>query len=141
VSYWDGLNQSKTAESALEQVLIARYSYPGEVPTPFPLRSDNGLVFSSRSCTALIKSYGLPQEFITPSNPEQNRMRERVLRTLKDQCVHRQCYETLQRASRFIGDWIGFYNHQWPTGSAGQESLLRFRRLACAEPAGSIPRL
>jgi hypothetical protein len=58
-----------------------------EVPTPFLLRSDNGLVFSSRSYTALIKSYGLPQEFITHSNPEQNRMREQVLRALKDQCV------------------------------------------------------
>jgi len=81
------------------------------VSTPFLLRSDNGLVISSRSYTALIKSYGPPQEFITHSNPEQNRMREQVLRALKDQCVHRQRFETLQRASWFIGDWIGFYNH------------------------------
>ena len=78
---------------------------------PFLLRSDNGLVFTSRSYTALVKSYGLQQEFITPYSPEQNGMVERVIRTLKDQCVHRHRFETLQHASRVIADWIGFW--QW----------------------------
>ena len=63
-------------------------------------------VFTSRSYTALVKSYGLQQEFITPYSPEQNGMVERVIRTLKDQCVHRHRFETLQHASRVIGDWI-----------------------------------
>ena len=41
-------------------------------------------------------------------------MVERVIRTLKDQCVHRHRLEALQHASREIGDWIGFYNHRRP---------------------------
>ena len=41
--------KTKTAESALEQALIARYGKLGRVSTPFLLRSDNGLVFTSRS--------------------------------------------------------------------------------------------
>ncbi len=73
-----------------------------------------GLVFASRSYTKLVKSYGLQQEFITPYSPEQNGMVELVIRTLKDQCVHRHRFESLQHASRVIGDWIGFYNHQRP---------------------------
>ena len=92
--------RSKTAEAALEQALIARYGCLGKVKYPFLLRSDNGLVFTSRSYTALVKSYGLQQEFITPYSPEQNGMVERVIRTLKDQCVHRNRFETLQHASR-----------------------------------------
>jgi putative transposase len=36
------------------------------VQTPFLLRTDNGLIFTSRSYMALVKSYGLQQEFITP---------------------------------------------------------------------------
>ncbi|MBP7581037.1 MAG: transposase family protein, partial [Vogesella sp.] len=56
---------------------------------PFLLRSDNGLVFTSRSYTALVKSYGLQQEFITPYTTEQNGIVERVIRTLKEQCAHR----------------------------------------------------
>ena len=33
-------------------------------------------------------------------------MVERVIRTLKDQCVHRHRFETLQHANRVIADWI-----------------------------------
>jgi putative transposase len=71
--------KAKTAEAALEQALIARYGKLGRVATPFLLRSDNGLVFTSRSYTALVRSYGLRQEFITPHTPEQNGMVERVI--------------------------------------------------------------
>jgi len=117
--------RSKTAESALEQALIARYGHLGRVQKPFLLRSDNGLVFTSRSYTALVKSYGLQQEFITPYSPEQNGMVERVIRTLKDQCVHRHRFETLQHASRVIGDWIGFYNNRRPHQALKCGPLLR----------------
>lgn len=106
--------RSRTAEAALEQALIARYGTLGAVHSPFLLRSDNGLVFTSRSYTALVRSYGLQQEFITPHCPQQNGMIERVIRTLKEQCVHRQRFENLQHASRVISDWIGFYNQRRP---------------------------
>ncbi len=52
-----------TAGSALEHALIARFGTLGRVPAPFLLRSDNGLVFTSRSYTALVRGYGLRQEF------------------------------------------------------------------------------
>jgi putative transposase len=57
--------KSKTAESALEHALITRYGSLGRVTAPFLLRSDNGLVFTSRNYTALVRSFGLEQEFIT----------------------------------------------------------------------------
>ncbi|SNT19703.1 Integrase core domain-containing protein [Noviherbaspirillum humi] len=103
-----------TAESALEQALIARYGTLGKVTVPFLLRSDDGLVFTIRSYTALVRSYGLMQEFITPHCPEQNGMVERVIRTLKEQCVHQHRFETLQHASRVIADWISFYDTRRP---------------------------
>lgn len=114
--------KAKTAEAALEQALIARYGTLGRVPTPFLLRSDNGLVFTSRSYTALVRSYGLRQEFITPHSPEQNGMVERVIRTLKEQCAHRHRFETLQHASRVIGDWINFYNNRRPHQALGMKT-------------------
>lgn len=60
----------------LQQDLIARYGHLGRVQTSFLLLSDNGLVFTTRSYKALVKSYGLHQEFITPFSPEQNGMVE-----------------------------------------------------------------
>ena len=50
--------KAATAGNALEQALIARFGTLGRVPTPFLLRSDNGLVFCSRQYTALVRSYG-----------------------------------------------------------------------------------
>nr|WP_256387847.1 IS3 family transposase [Rhodovulum sp. P5] len=106
--------KATTAASALEHALIARFGTLGRVEVPFLLRSDNGLVFTSRKYTALVRSYGLRQEFITPHCPQQNGMMERLIRSLKEQCVHRQRFESLAHASRAIGDWIQFYNHRRP---------------------------
>lgn len=66
--------KTTSAASALEHALIARFGTLGCVETPFLLRSDNGLVFTSRHYTALVRSYGLKQEFITPHCPQQNGM-------------------------------------------------------------------
>ena len=122
--------KSKTAEAALEQALIARFGTLGRVAKPFLLRSDNGLVFTSRSYTALVKGYGLRQEFITPHCPEQNGMVERVIRTFKEQCAHRHRFETLQHASRVIGDWIAFYNNRRPHQALGMKTPAEAYALA-----------
>jgi putative transposase len=122
--------RSRTAETALEQALIARFGTLGRVPGPFLLRSDNGRVFTSRSYTALVRSYRLRQEFITPHSPEQNGMVERVIRTLKDQCVHRHRFTTLQHASRVIGDCINFYNNGRPHQSLGMKTPAETFKLA-----------
>jgi putative transposase len=122
--------KSQTAESALEHALINRFGCLGRVPERFLLRSDNGLVFTSRRYTALVKSYGLQQEFITPYTPEQNGMVERVIRTLKEQCVHRHRFETLTHASRVIADWIGFYNHRRPHQALGMKTPAKMYELA-----------
>lgn len=124
--------KASTAASALEQALISRYGSLGRVPTPFLLRSDNGLVFTSRNYTRLVRGYGLRQEFITPHCPQQNGMVERLIRTLKEQCVHRHRFETLQHAMRVIGDWIHFYNHRRPHQALGMKTPAEAYATACA---------
>jgi putative transposase len=118
-----------TAEAALEQALITRFGTLGRVETPL-LRSDNGLVFTSRRYTALVRSYGLQQEFITPYCPQQNGMVERVIRTLKEQCVHRHRFESQQHASRVISDWILFYNTRRPHQALGMMTPAEAYQLA-----------
>ena len=73
--------KATTAASALEHALINRFGTLGKVTREFLLRSDNGLVCTTRRYTALVRSYGLKQEFITPHCPQQNGMVERVIRT------------------------------------------------------------
>jgi putative transposase len=118
--------KASTPVAAPEHALIARFGTLGRVEVSFLLRSDNGLVFTSRDYTKVVRSYGLKQEFITPHCPQQNGMMERLIRSLKEQCVHRQRFESLAHASRAIGDWIAFYNHRRP------HQALRMRTPAAA---------
>jgi putative transposase len=122
--------KASTAEAALEDALISRYGTLGCVPQPFLLRSHNGLVFTSQRFTRVIRSYGLRQEFITPHCPQQNGMVERVIRTLKEQCVHRHRFETQRHAARVLSDWIRFYNTQRPHQALGMKTPARAYKLA-----------
>jgi putative transposase len=49
---------------------------------------------------------------------------------LKEQCVHRHRFESLQNASRVIADWIGFYNNQRPHQALGMKTPAETFRLA-----------
>ena len=124
--------RAQMASSALEQALINRFGALGRVTSPLTLRSDNGLIFTSKHYTSLVRSYGLQQEFIMPHCPQQNGMIERFIRTLKEQCVHRQRFESIQHANRVLADWIGFYNHQRPHQSLGMKSPVEVREALAA---------
>ena len=93
------------ASSVDELKFDTRHGALGRVRLLFLLRSDNGLVFTSRDYTRLVRSYGLKQEFTTLHCPQQNGIVERVVRTLEDQCVHRHRLKGPTRALRLIADW------------------------------------
>lgn len=122
--------KASTAAAALEQALITRFGTLGRVPKPFLLRSDNGLVFTSRQFTRLVRSYGLKQEFITPHCPQQNGMVERLIRTIKEQCIHRHRFESQQHATRALSDWIQFYNNRRPHHALGGKTPAEAYALA-----------
>lgn len=86
------------------------------------LPTNNGLGFTSRSYTALLRGHGVRQEFITPHKPEQNGMVERVILTLKEQSAHRHRLEMLQHAGRVIGGWTRFYNRRRPHQALGMNT-------------------
>jgi transposase InsO family protein len=101
------------------------------------------LVFTSRTYTRIVRSYGLRQEFITPHCLQQNDMIDRVIRTLKEQCVHRHRFETQQHASRVIGEWIRFYNNRRPHQTLGMKTPAMVYALAASpvqKPVGHYNR-
>lgn len=110
---------AKTAEAALEEALIHRLGHLGHLAGPLLLRSDNGLVFTSRRFTATVRAYGLQQEFITPYTPQQNGVIERFIRTLKEECVWQHRFESLPHAQRALNQWMRYYNTERPHQSLG----------------------
>ena len=98
-----GPEKATTASAAMEHALIVRFGTlgRGKEEEAFP-RADNGQVFTSRPFTALVRSHGLKQAFITPHCPQQNGMVARVIRTLKKQCGQRHRFESLPHAPRLL---------------------------------------
>ncbi|WP_281848088.1 IS3 family transposase [Nitratiruptor tergarcus] len=104
--------KAKTAEAALQEGLIYRFGRLQRLKEPIVLRSDNGLVFTSKSFTKTIKDYNFTQEFITPYTPEHNGMIERFFRTIKEECIWYYNFKSLKEANKIIEEWINFYNQK-----------------------------
>lgn len=106
--------KATVAEAALEDALIRRFGLLRKAPKPLMIRSDNGLVFTSKRYRRTVKLYGLTQEFITPYTPEQNGLIERFIQSLKDECVWLHRFKSLEHAREMIGNWIEEYNTERP---------------------------
>jgi putative transposase len=119
--------RAKEAERALEEACIARFGTlrpKAETPT---IRSDNGLIFQSRRFRAACRDYNLTQEFVTPYTPEQNGLIERFFRSLKEECVWQNRFESFNEARTAISQWIRWYNTGRPHQALGYLTPREFR--------------
>ena len=119
--------RAREAERALEAACLSRFGTLrplGQTPT---IRSDNGLIFTSRRFREACKFYRLEQEFITPYTPEQNGMIERFFRSLKEECVWQHNFASFAEARTKIGEWIGWYNERRPHQALGYLSPGQYR--------------
>lgn len=81
----------------------------GRGNTPI-IQSDNGLIFQSRRLRDACAFYRLDQEYVTPNTPEQNGMIERFFRSLKEECVWQQTFESFAEAKLAVSAWITWNN-------------------------------
>ena len=120
--------RAKEAERALEEACLSRFGTlrpAGPTPT---LRSDNGLIFTSKRFRAACQFYRLSQEFITPYTPEQNGLIERFFRSLKEECAWQHHFGGFDEARREIARWIDWYNRERPHQALGYLSPATFRQ-------------
>ena len=113
---------AQTVEATLEEALIERFGCLGRVTAPLILRSDNGLVFSSKRFTSTVKAYGLTQEFITPYTPQQNGLVERLIRSIKEECIWLNNFKDIQHAKAQIAAYVRFYNSHRPHQALGYKT-------------------
>lgn len=121
---------AKAAEAALEEALIRRYGLLGKARDDLTIRSDNGLVFTSRRFTRTVYRYGLKQEFIRPHTPQQNGMVERLIRSVKEQCLWLHNFASLDEARQALGAWFRYYNEQRPHQALGMKTPREVYQLA-----------
>ncbi len=78
----------------------------------WPVAHDNGLVFGSRAYRALVRDYGLAQEYIAPYTPEQIWQCERFIRTFKEECAWQHRFDGLAAARSTVARYIEHDNTQ-----------------------------
>lgn len=117
---------AQVAEGALEDALIRRFGMDRTAARGLLLRSDNGLIFSSKQYLKLVSRYGLKPEYITPYSPEQNGVIERFMRTLKEECIWLNLFTSFEEAKRIIEAWIDEYNTARPHQELGYLSPVEY---------------
>jgi len=123
--------RSKTAERALEEALLTRFGWVHGAPRGLTLRHDNGLVFGSKLYRALVKDYGITQEYTAPYTPEQNGLCERFIRSFKEECAWIHRFTSLDDARLRIRAYIDHYNHRRPHQSLNYLSPNQYHQNLC----------
>jgi putative transposase len=133
IGYRISKNQNaQVAVGALEDALIHRFHGRKDSSHGVILRSDNGLIFSSKAFLQLVNAHGLKTEYITPYTPEQNGVVERFMRTMKEECIWLHTFSSFSEAKRIIEDWIREYNTDRPHQELGYNSPVSYKEKLAA---------
>jgi transposase InsO family protein len=102
----------------------------------FPSREGRGCKTSHPACFLHRSRSRSPRRVSssekTPYTPEQKGMIERFFLSLKEECVWQYNFDSFERASQKIREWIRWYNQQRPHQALGYQSPLQFRKKSTA---------
>jgi len=92
------------------------------------LMSDNG---SQPTSKAFINACGvlkIEQAFTSYNNPKGNANTERVIRTIKEDCIWINEWESLEKTQKSIKKWIHDYNYLYPHSALNYLSPVEFEQ-------------
>lgn len=115
------------AIDAIEQGLIRTYGIL-KAPEELTLRSDNASIFLAHDFVKTAKRHSIVQEFTPKYSPEYNGSIERFFRTLKQECVWLNRFETFEEAESIISEWIEYYNRERLHSSLGYLTPREWRK-------------
>ena len=112
VSYglsWRG--RAQEVIEVIERALVERFPY-GVKGSGLKLASDNGSAFLAEPLRTLARDLEMELLHTRLRYPEGNGRCERLIRTIKEEEVWLNQYETLEKARERIATYIRFYNHE-----------------------------
>jgi putative transposase len=95
---------------------------------PACIVSDNGTEFTSRAILKWADKNGVPWHYIDPGKPQQNAFIESFNRSLRDEILNEEIFDTLDDARRKLALWRYDYNAIRPHSSLGNQTPLEARR-------------
>jgi putative transposase len=92
------------------------------------LMSDNGSQPTSLAFMRVCATLGIHQAFTSYNNPKGNADTERVIRTLKEECLWLQEWTCPFELIRAVGRWITDYNEHYLHSALGYKTPSQFER-------------
>ena len=128
---WHISLRSKTADWKRALDMAVNREFPAGVrDAGLKLVSDNGSQPTSVSFMRDMASLGIEQIFTTYDNPKGNADTERMMRTIKEEVIWLNEFETLEQAKVTIGRWIeNDYNRLYVHSALGYRSPEEFEAL------------
>ena len=94
--------------------LIEVYGKPGAI------RLDNGPELTAELFTEWAENHGIELRFIQPGKPNQNALIERFNKSLRDELLDANLFNTLSQVQEAVDEWITDYNEYRPHESLGR---------------------
>ena len=113
---------------ALEMGILKKLP-EGSLEVGLKLVSDNGCQPSSIAFQKACKLLGVEQIYTSYNNPKGNADTERLMRTMKEECLWLSEWTGFEQLQEALNSWIDFYNKEYPHSSLGYKSPDAFAKL------------
>jgi len=120
--------RSQEWKAALDKALLNRFP-DGSRGSGLILQVDNGCPPTSRSFQEHVNICGIKLSYIGIGMPEHNAFIERYFRSLKEEEIWPNIYETVEQTRNAIADYVKFYNTARVHSSLGYLTPRKFYRI------------
>jgi putative transposase len=100
--------------SAVGAALYAEFEAPENVPDGLELRTDHGPQYTGEDCRELCERWNVDHTFAPVGRPTGNAVAERVIRTMKEECIWLQDWTSLTELQAELDRWRVIYNTARP---------------------------
>jgi transposase InsO family protein len=120
--------------SSVELKLREAFGAPASVPCDVELRTDHGPQYTGSDCDDLCELWNIDHTFAPVGRPTGNAVAERFIRTMKEELIWLQDWESAAELRTAIAKWLDGYNHRRPHQALGWLTPAEYRASRLATP-------
>jgi putative transposase len=126
----DGPAVLQSVVDKLEQA----FGTPDQVPEGDELRTDHGPQYTGQDCTGLWDAWNLDHTFAPVGRPTGNAVAERCIRTIKEELVWLQDWDSADELRLACASWLDHYHHHRPHQALGWLTPAEYRASRLSSP-------
>lgn len=129
--------EARAMLAPVREALLKAFGNPEAVPDGLELRTDHGTQYTSADCRDFCEAWRLDHTFAPVGRPTGNAVAERLIQTLKLECVWLKDWESRTELQAALDTWRQTYNTRRPHQALGWRTpeQQRAKNLAQGHPA------